>query len=145
MKPIVFIATPIASFTDKKEYNSFRIKIKALAKKLQKNVNVISKILNISNASNYDPPSLSAKNDFRDIDNSSFFVLIYPQQMPTSALVELGYALALKKKILILTVSQDVLPYMLKELDEAYSNVQISYFPIDWTGVEDTIFHFVLN
>ena len=145
MKPKIFIATPIAGFSDEKVYNNFRIKIKALTRKLDKNFSIISEILNISNVASYDSPSQSAAKDFQNIESSSIFVLIYPQRMPTSALVELGYALALKKRILIITTEQGILPYMLKELDKVYSNVQISYFPNGWDDVDDIIYTFVYN
>jgi len=143
IKPIVFIATPIAGFADKNEYNAFRSKIKALNRKISKKINVISEILKVSDVSGYDSPSLSASQDFANIEDSSYFILIYPQKIPTSALVELGYALALKRKILILSTSQEILPYMLKELDKVYDNVKISYFPFNWDGVEDIIYSFI--
>jgi hypothetical protein len=145
MKPTVFIATPIAGFTDEKEYNVFREKIKVLSMKLSEKVSVISEILNVPSFSKYESPYESAIQDFKNIELATFFVLVYPQKVPTSALVELGFSLALHKKILILTTDQETLPYMLKEVDKVYSNVKISYFPSGWDDVDDTIYKFVFG
>ena len=144
MKPTVFIATPISGFVDESDYAKFRTKMKTLVRRISKKANVISEILDVHDVSTYESPALSVERDLENIEVSTHFVLIYPQKSPTSALVELGYALARRKKILILTLNQDTLPYMLKKLDNVYTNVKISYYTDeDWRDVENIIYGFV--
>jgi len=40
------------------------------------------------------------------------FILHYPKQVPTSALIELGFALAYKKRILIIASHISTLPFL---------------------------------
>jgi len=144
MKISVFIATPIAAFPSEKEYEKFRTKLKILSEKMSEKVDVFSAALTVPSFSAYSSPALSADQDFNNIKNSTHFILIYPQAVPTSALVELGYALALKKKILILASSRENLPYMTRELDDVYSNVQISCLYPDWDDIENVIASFLV-
>jgi nucleoside 2-deoxyribosyltransferase len=143
MKPNVFIATPIAGFYDPKEYEQFRKAVKALIRKIVKKATVLSEITGIQDITAYDPPAISAEKDFHNIFNATHFILIYPSKVPTGALVELGYALALKKQILILTKSQDLLPHMIKELDKVYTNVIIFYFEDNFRSVESAVNNFL--
>jgi len=142
MKPTVFIATPISGFEDENEYGIFRRNIKTSIRRLSKKMIIISELINISDATAYESPAMSVEIDLKNIENSSYFVLIYPRKTPTSALIELGYALAKKKKILILTKNQETLPYMLKKIDNVYSNIKISYYSDD-CNIENNISNFV--
>ncbi|MCL1877556.1 MAG: hypothetical protein FWF80_01730 [Defluviitaleaceae bacterium] len=144
MKPTVFIATPIAAFASRCDYDEFRAYLIGLAEKLKASVTIFSAALTVPDVLSYDSPASSARQDFLTIEKSEFFVLIYPQNIPTSALVELGYALALKKKILILTVNRDTLPWMLREIDDVYNHVKVHFLTPDWAGLEHTITGFIV-
>ena len=138
----VFIATPILAF-QREEYKKFREKLKVLAGKISEHVTVVSAALTVSDFLAHNTPALSATQDFNDIENATHFILIYPRAVPTGALVELGYALALKKKILILATDRELLPHMAKELDDVFFDVQISRLSPDWENVEHTISNFL--
>lgn len=145
-KNILFIATPISGFENPKEYNIFRNKLLSAIKKLsrlEKVEKIICESQNVKTVSDYDSPYLSAQNDFRHISQSSHFILLYPQKAITGALIELGFAIALKKKILIIAPTPDVLPYMAQELDKVYSNIQNIFAPYETIDIYEIIKHFI--
>ncbi|GAB5522925.1 MAG: hypothetical protein Roseis2KO_07970 [Roseivirga sp.] len=87
---------------------------------------------NIFNASNYfsteqdyQPPEVAAKEDFNAIENSKNFLLFYPTKVPSSALVELGYALRDGKNITIFTKNKQFLPFLTRELGQINDLVHV--------------------
>ena len=87
----------------------------------------------------YDSPAASAAKDFNNVLNSEYFILLYPQRVVSSALIELGYALAKGKKILIISSDKNALPYMALELDKIYHNVTIKYSKFTFHNLFDYI------
>lgn len=138
----IFIATPIAGFLNKEDYKKYRRLIEAVIVEL-KNIkglgNIYCEITNLDDVYNYDTPAVSAMKDFNNILNSEYFVLLYPQRVVSSALIELGYALAEGKKILIISSSKEALPYMALELDKIYSNVKIKCIEFTFQNIYDFI------
>ncbi|MEQ1765963.1 MAG: hypothetical protein ABL859_00920, partial [Methylotenera sp.] len=72
--------------------------------------------MEISSVNKNETPEVSAERDFLAIDNCSAFILLYPRPVPSSALVELGYAIALNKPILIVAPSKSTVPFIVKGL-----------------------------
>lgn len=120
-KKIVFLATPISAFPEKKEYENYRTNIMNLVKILKLNCNVYSEIEHVSNENDYDSPVISANNDLKKIDECDIFIFHHPAKMQSSTLFELGYAFAMKKDIIIISNKND-LPYLCKGLIE-HNNV----------------------
>ena len=77
------------------------------------------------NNEKYPPPAEAAELDFRAIENSKNFILFYPHQTPTSAILELGYALRDEDNILILTPNIQILPFLARGLNEISDKVRI--------------------
>ncbi|MEI9808169.1 MAG: hypothetical protein WDO16_09990 [Bacteroidota bacterium] len=75
-------------------------------------------------ADEFDDPAKAAREDLKAILESNNFIFLYPEKMPTSALIELGYALAEKKSIMIMTPDRKLLPYLAQGLDK-FDNVNI--------------------
>ena len=124
----VFIASPIAGFLKIDDYNKYRVLINNIVKNLKMNTevcNIYCEIANITNITNYDSPAKSVTDDFKHIKESDFFILLYPQKVASSALIELGYAIAENKKILIIAPCQEILPYMILGLEEVYKNIKV--------------------
>lgn len=119
----IFLSTPIAGFSSEQKYENYRSKIllyyEGISKKWSSD-NVFAAFVEASNFSSYDTPMKSAQKDMDKIKCCDVFVLFYPQKMPTSALVELGAAFALNKKIIIMSPQIDILPYMVQGLPFAY-------------------------
>jgi hypothetical protein len=59
--------------------------------------------------------SAALRQDLEALRNSRMFVLVYPSKIVTSALVEVGYALALRLPCLLLVNDTADLPYLLNQ------------------------------
>lgn len=121
----VFLATPIAGFVNNEEYVNYKETLIRLIARLGEEHSVYSELSKISDISDYDSPSDSIIMDLNEIIVSDVFILHYPKKMLTSAIFELGYALAHQKKIIIITSSRENLPFLLQEIDLAFSNAHI--------------------
>lgn len=132
----IFLSTPIAGFGDELEYKRYRQWLLEIRKKLCEKYgakNVVAAFFSAKDYDSYDSPSKSAKEDITEIKSCDVFVMFYPQKKATSALVELGYALAKSKKILIVSPEIDILPYMVQGFHEAYPK------QVKWTNSVDKL------
>lgn len=121
----IFVAAPISGFFDPKEYSEYRDSVLRFIQYLRKcSYMVYSEVERVTGEGDYDSPSNSVVNDFERIDNSDIFLLLHPKRVQTSALIELGYAFAQKKRIIIIG-SRSNLPYMALGLPEVSSFVEI--------------------
>lgn len=138
----IFIATPIAGFLNKNDYKMYKKLIEEIVVEINRtNIfgNVYCEITNLDDIADYDSPAASAGKDFNNVLNSEYFILLYPQRVVSSALIELGYALAKGKKILIISSDKNALPYMALELDKIYHNVTIKYSKFTFHNLFDYI------
>lgn len=124
-KKSIFLAAPISGFSDEKEYNEYRDKVLSLIKYLRENSFIVySEVERVTGKSNYDSPSNSVENDFKHICESDVFLLLHPKKVQTSALIELGYAYA-KMKNIVMVGPKTALPYLALGLPSANSSVRI--------------------
>lgn len=79
----------------------------------------------ISSFKDFDSEDLSIVEDYTALKNSDNFILIYPQKIATSALVELGWAMVMKKPIIIFSKDRNDLPYLIKNADSVYKNIAV--------------------
>ena len=110
-KKKIFFATPISAFSDKMEYKKYRRVMSELIDTLKNEYDVYSEIELIKNDYDYDTPFDSAIKDLDIISNSDIFIIHHPRKLQTSTLIELGYALAKEKEIIIISNISD-LPYL---------------------------------
>jgi hypothetical protein len=75
------------------------------------------------NHAKINPPE-AASEDFMAIENSKNFLFFYPKAVPTSALMELGYAIRDKKNILIISTDANCLPFLAKGIGEIHENIR---------------------
>lgn len=121
----IFLAAPMSSLESEAEYTTFRNSILSFSSFLRsKGFTVFSEIEAISSQSSYDSPADSARKDFDAIKKSDIFILVHQKKVQTSALMELGYALALGKTIVII-YKENTLPYLALGLPEMASNVSL--------------------
>lgn len=121
----IFLAAPISGFAYENEYLEYRKKVLNLISFLRDNsFYVYSEIEGVTNKDSYDSPEISVKNDFNRINNSDIFLLLHPKKSQTSTLIELGYAYAKEKKIIIVG-STTVLPYLALGLPLSGANAHI--------------------
>lgn len=128
----IFIASPISGFSDENQYLEYRNGVLKLIEILRKDHIVFSEIENFAKLDSYDDPGKSALEDFNKISNSDVFILMHPTKMQTSAFIELGYALAHKKNIIIVSQKR-YLPFLTLGLCDVMDNVKL----IETTNVSD--------
>jgi hypothetical protein len=146
METKIFIAAPISSFENDYEYNNLREKLLDIIdniKGINSEIKIISELINIKSNTDFENPVISAKKDFNNIKESTHFILIYPRKTVSSALIELGYAIALNKKILIVTPDKETLPYIAQELNLVYDYVELILLE-DISNLEKIIFQFII-
>lgn len=119
----IFIAAPISGFNDQKEYVNYRKSVINLIACLEDEYQIFSELTKVKEICDYDTPEEAVKQDLELIDNADFFIILHPYRMQTSSMIELGYALANKKNIIIIGKIED-LPYMAVGM-RAFSNVRI--------------------
>ncbi|MCR4682745.1 MAG: hypothetical protein K5647_05360 [Clostridiales bacterium] len=108
----VFLSTPISNFKTSSALNAYKTSALEFISFLREKVMVCSEIETINNKNDYDSPEKSVTQDLDAIKNCDCFVLHYPEKIPTSALIELGFAIALEKIIIIITPKISMLPYL---------------------------------
>ena len=124
-KPL-FIATPISAFTTDEEFITFRKWITKLTKKIESSGSfseVFCVACIVESQLSLDDPVDSLVSDIAELDRAGHFLFIYPLATPTSALIELGYALAKHKTITIVHPKNVLLPFMATKLHVIYDNI----------------------
>jgi hypothetical protein len=71
------------------------------------------------------------RRDFAALRNANLFALIYPAKIVTSALVEVGYALALRLPCLLLVRDKQDLPYLLNEAGDGVAGDTLPLIQIE--------------
>lgn len=136
----VFLATPISGFQSEDQYILYRKSVLLLIESLTNNYEVYCELQKILDINSYDAPQDSIKNDFNAIEESDIFILLHPLRMQSSSLIELGYACALRKKLIFVGAKSD-LPYLVNGLIEPDYNSVI----IDSSEINDKIIAEIMN
>lgn len=122
-KTTIFVAAPISSFEDQSEYVCYRKNLVTLISTLRNmHYEVYSELEKLTSASGYDSPEMSAKKDFERIQRADIFLLFHPKRMQTSTLIELGYACAYAKTIIIVGPRKAV-PFLVCGLHAVHNSV----------------------
>jgi nucleoside 2-deoxyribosyltransferase len=112
----VFLSAPMSAF-DQDAYENSRsqaIKVAEHLKSCHNLKNVFYAGGSIKSTSDFDESFDALEMDTKAIRESVLFIMIYPKKVVSSALVEAGYALALKKPCIFFVRDRDDLPYILK-------------------------------
>lgn len=125
-KKKIFLSTPISGFQNKNQYISYRKSVLLLISSLTKKYEVYCELQEILDIESYDTPQDSIRKDFNAIKEADIFILLHPMRMQSSSLVELGFACALGKKLIIVGAHND-LPYLINGLVESDYNSIIIY------------------
>ena len=128
MTKTIFVSTPITGFGNIQDFLSFKeyaVSIIDMLKSL--GYLVYNEFEHIESEKCFDSPSKSVDDDFMKIKKANVFILIHPRKMQTSSLIELGYACALQKKIIIIG-NYDDLPFLAKGLSMSSINAFLLNF-----------------
>ena len=110
----VYISAPMASVGDD-EYQKINQCVCDISDSLQ-NIGfkrVYSPVIKKSCAEDFDGPAKAIKDNFSQLKQIECIVVIYPQKVPSSALVEIGYGIALCKKMVVFY--REGVPYLLQD------------------------------
>lgn len=125
-KNSIFISSPMNSSKNDDEYREQRTNILLLKDKLSKSgfTEIIYPGDDIKYKSDFDGERKAINQNFKNIKSTECILAIYPRIVASSVLLEIGYGIALTKKIVIFTKNKSKLPFMLREAD-ALNNIQI--------------------
>jgi hypothetical protein len=130
----------MTSFNGKKYIEIHKL-IEGISDAITKNTNIntiYSGSLKFKTIDEVEDEIAAAKNDFQKINKSKKFILIYPEKIVTSCLVEIGYAICLNLPCVLFVKSRNDLPYILKEIGQIKNNVLI-YTYSDTNSIENII------
>jgi hypothetical protein len=134
----VFLSTPMAAYKTDDTYGAARAQFKKLfdALKQKGGLSVYWAAEKIEKRSDFDTIDISVLDDLKALPQSHHFVLIYPEEIATSALFEAGYALALNRSSHYFVRRREHLPFLMKELAGSNPNVLI-HTDQDWLDYDD--------
>jgi hypothetical protein len=127
----IFLSSPMSAFSSDSEYKKERSNILKIIDTMMSVWNV-KKVYyageSFSSNTKFDASILSLKYCIDALDKSKCFVMIYPQQLVSSVLVEAGYAIAKKMKSIYFVKNKNDLPYILRDsLVEQHSPIVWEY------------------
>ena len=121
----IFLAAPISGCASESEYHTVQTSVMNLIRALRSSGHrVLSELEDISGTDSYDTPGASVLLDFGQILASDVFIMFHPRRMQTSALIELGFAYAHNKTIIMVS-PEGALPYMAMGFPEVNPQVHI--------------------
>lgn len=120
----LFISMPMTSYTDAGDYEESRSLALAVIEELNSvygkhNIYCVSQ--KIEKVEDSETEQDSAEKDLNALRLSKHFLLIYPQKVPSSCIVEAGYALALGIPSTYLVSNNEDLPYMLRQVAQVHT------------------------
>jgi hypothetical protein len=124
----LFISVPMAAFDVENEFELFHKTTLDIVHEIKKNCkfkNIFYAGQEIKSPIDFESEDSSIVEDYDACFRSKYFMLIYPQKIATSALIELGWAMAHKKPIIIFVKNRKDLPFLVKNGDSVFSNLRI--------------------
>ncbi len=140
----LFVSAPMAAFETENEFQSSRNAILDVVRGIKKYCrfkDVFYAGDEIESHKDFESEDISVVEDYDACFRSRYFILIYPQKIATSALIELGWAMAHKKPIVIFAKKRDELPFLAKNADSVFKNVRI----YEYKTSSDIINRFYVN
>ena len=126
IKKSIFVSSPMNSSKTDDEYKEMRMNILSIVDNL-KGIG-FNKVTypgeTIKSKDEFEGESRAINENFKELKSVECVLVIYPSNVGSSVLIEIGYAIALTKKIVIFTRNKNKLPFMLREA-QTMSNVKI--------------------
>jgi hypothetical protein len=112
----VFVSAPMAAFGTDEEYKEMRAQVLRVVKTLRTRwkLKVFYAGESIESKKSFDKADAVAVDDLDAVRESRTFLMVYPAKLPTSTLVEAGYALATAESSVYFVRREDDLPYLLR-------------------------------
>ncbi len=138
----IFISAPMAAFENNQKYEENRIFIIKLKQILKKECNLKSFYAGdyIQTDLEFEAENISLRKDIGILKASKYFLMVYPEKLVSSVLVEAGLAMAMEKPSVYFVRDINHWPFLLKQAGEAISEVHIRKY----NNTED-IFNYIKN
>lgn len=122
-KNTIYISVPMSSINEN-DYRIFRQFVLKISKGLKKIgfTEVICPMIEIKDKSKFDGQTRAIKVNFEKMKQVDSMLVIYPYNLPSSVLVELGYGIALSKELVIFYRSD--LPYIVEKAGQIINHVK---------------------
>lgn len=134
----VFVSCPMASLKGD-EYQAMRQTVKDLLGAMRKaGYRAYCAAEKLVDQNAFDPEGVAAEHDLEILRTSRNFVMIYPQKLVSSCLLEAGHALASGKPSMYFVHTDDDLPYMLRGAIERINIVRRTLYK----DAADIVAHF---
>ena len=130
----VFIGAPMASTTEYEVIRGYMVQLKKLIVEQCGLSNVYYPGDNIRTSKDFHGKGSAIAIDFKELKECEYCIFIYPEKVASSILLEIGYAIATIKKIIIFTKEKETLPFMLQEAEKKIPNL-VTYFFHDYTEI----------
>lgn len=133
-KDTLYISAPMSTISSQEEYDSlhkFLIQlndtlINADAGNAPHFLNVFAPAMEKETKDDFDGASTAIRQNFIKLKQVDCMLVIYPENLPSSLLVEVGYGIALGKRIVIFYKKE--LPYILKDAGNEINHVKVKHF-----------------
>lgn len=126
-KRCLFISSPMASIK-KEQYPEFRNNVISVKQSIEKYCD-FSEIFypgeEIPCQDNFDGDLKAIEVNFSRLKECEYMLVIYPRKLSSSSLLEIGYGIALSKKIVVFCPKREVFPYMFQSADKKINNINI--------------------
>lgn len=123
-KKSVYISSPMATLENDK-YEQFQkdmVSIKQALKEHCKARSIFYPGEKIPSTDRFDGKQKAINDNFKKLSESEYLLVVYPERLASSVLTEVGYAIAMSKKMIVFVKDKSDLPYMLQEADIAIDN-----------------------
>ncbi len=125
----LFVSAPITS-VGKEEYQSLRNEVLVITQHFKtkcdmQSIHYVGE--RVESSDEAEPPAISIEDDLKNLSKSKRFILIYPEPLLTSCIVEAGFALALGVPSIYFVKNRKDLPYMLQGAESSPKNAVSIY------------------
>jgi len=124
----LFVSVPMAAYATEAEFQASRSAVFDVIRGTKKHCkfsDVFYAGSEIESPEDFESEDMSVVEDYDALARSKYFMLIYPQKIVTSALIELGWAMAHRKPIIIFVKNRADLPFLAKNADAVFANLRI--------------------
>lgn len=123
-----FLSSPVTSFQPGRKYQAHRkrmLRLKDMLIQQCKLKKIFYPGVDTTNYRELKLPDIAVKDGFKAIEESKYYILVYPDHLLSSVLVEAGYALALGKYSIYFVRDKNDLPYLLRVANQVFSFVKV--------------------
>lgn len=127
----VFLASPMAALDTDADYQRYRHAALAVEKALVECCDIKSVFYagrEITTKKAFEAAGDSLNEDFRALQASRYFMLVYPERRMSSVIYEAGMALAMGKPSIYLTNNRSDLPFLLQQAPQAFDRLKVKIY-----------------